>query len=99
MNLLPRDRLIAAIAQTVIFFGLVRWLLRAHVIEILLRQPKPPRAQPPSRILKQTPPLSKRIIFLEISKFVLQERQFGAQVRVSAGGQSVTPGTSDDSTE
>ena len=27
MNLLPRDRLIAAIAQTVIFFGLVRWLL------------------------------------------------------------------------
>ena len=53
--------------------------LRAGVIEFLLWQRKPPRAQPPSTILKQTPPLSKRVNFLEIRKFVLQERQFGAK--------------------
>ena len=53
--------------------------LRAGVIEFLLWQRKPPRAQPPSTILKQTPPLSKRNIFLEISQFVLQERQFRAK--------------------
>ena len=39
MNLFPRDRLIPPIAQTVIFFGLVRWLLSVMAEACCFKKP------------------------------------------------------------